>query len=188
THLVFNFEAEKYYYLDYEIIKKHILASGGVRFFITEITDAIQLIEVQERASMERAEAKARFEKQESFLAYQRSNPNLLEGIWKGETKRLKNTFYLQYTFNGDKMTFEGKSKHAGMKPYVMEGRLIFSENTIVLLVEKVTENGKEQKNFKTKYIWYYTLIDDVLHLEGGNTAGGGALIWETNGEFRKTR
>jgi len=187
-------EAGKYYTTEYEIIRtKGFFKEDSISVFITEITDPVQLAEAQKKVEMLRLEQQNKYnvyqdhiKRKEAYLAYQKENPARLEGTWKGETKRAMNTFYIQYTFEGDKMTYEGKSKQAGMRPYVMEGHFRFNENTIIFTPEKSTNKGQEVKNFKSKHIWYYTLTDNILHLEGGGTIGS-TLIWETDGEFYKT-
>jgi len=185
TTIDFDFEAGKYYiiYFSPKTGKYNVeLITDANTINLTQ--DAVKKYPAYIEVQKEKLEdyIKEQKEKLEKYQAFQQANPKLLEGMWKGETKR----FYIQYTFASDRMIYEGKSKQGGMKPYVMEGDLFFNENTIVLIVEKVTINGEELKNFKTKYIfWYYTLMNNVLHLEDGDTVGSG-LIWETNGEFQK--
>jgi len=116
------------------------------------------------------------------------ADPNRFDGTWKGEKKRLMNTFFMQYTIAGNRMVFEGKSKSAGMKTFVAEGSIMYNENTIIFIPEKANIDGKEVKNFSKEkpYIWYYTLTDNELHLEGGRLFGK-TLIWENTGNFSKT-
>ena len=183
--VVFDFETDKYYYLDYEITGKNILSPGSVHFFISEITDINQHTDIQEKARIARVEAQDRNE----FVSYPKSNPYRFEGTWKGITKRMTRAYDNQYVFFGEKMTFELKSK--GMKPYVMEGHVSFNENTLVFISEKITVNGKVVPNLQQqqKFIWYYTLIDDELSLEGGSlTSGLGSIdsIWKTDGKYHK--
>ena len=74
------------------------------------------------------------------------------------------------------------------MKAFIAEGRLLYNENIIIMFPEKATANGKEVENFNSepKYIWYYTLTDGVLHIEGGRTFNKGGRIWENTGKFSK--
>lgn len=74
-----------------------------------------------------------------------------------------------------------------------MEGRLLYNDNTIVLIFEKATVNGKEEKNYAIRaktddpyFIWYYTLTDGVLHLESNRKFQSGIRMWENDGELRK--
>jgi hypothetical protein len=183
---MFNFEPGKSYYLDYEITGgDSFFSTSSIRFFIKDLTDPPLLERAQNAMVKHAAEIEEKKAKRRAFLEYQKANQYPFEGRWSGETKRLMNTFYIQYTFAGNTMTYEGKSKHAGMRPYVMEGPFIFSEDILIFTPEKVTDNGKVIENFKTKYAWYYTMSGNILHLEGGGTAGG-AIIWETDGEFHK--
>ncbi len=124
-----------------------------------------------------------------ALMEYTEANPDRLNGTWNGEKKRLMNTFFIQYTLEGNKMAYEGKSKHAGMKAFVAEGRLLYNENILIMFPEKATANGKEVEHFskEPQYIWYYTITDHVLHIEGGRLFEKGGLIWENTGEFRKT-
>jgi len=183
--LVFDFEIDKYYYLDYEIVGKNILSPGSVRFFITEIIDINQRTDIQEKVRIARVESQDRNE----FVSYPKSNPYRFEGTWKGITKRMTRAYDNQYVFSEDKMTFELKSK--GMKPYVMEGHVSYNENALVFISEKITINGKVVPNLQQQqtFIWYYTLTDGVLRLEGGSlTRGFGSIdsIWKTDGEYHK--
>jgi hypothetical protein len=127
-------------------------------------------------------------EQMNEYIAFQKANPNYLDGIWSGEKKRALNTFFMQYTISGNKMLFEGKSKQVN-RSFTAEGQLFYNENTIVLIPEKATANGKEIKNFskQPKYIWHYTVTGNALHLEGGRLFSKGGLIWENTGEFHKT-
>jgi len=175
----FSFEAGKCY---------NICFNFNTRDFYFELTtDTETLGRAQDAMKKYIADIKEQQEKSKNYLAYQAANPNRLEGMWKGEKKRAMNTFFIQYTFSENKMEYEGISKQAGMRPYVMEGRLLFNENTIIFIPEKATDKGKEVKNFKTKYIWYYTVTDNVLHLEGSGLIGS-SVIWETDGEFHKIK
>jgi hypothetical protein len=122
------------------------------------------------------------------YIAFQKANPNYLDGIWSGEKKRALNTFSMQYTISGNKMLFEGKSKHAN-RSFTAEGQMYYNENTIILIPGKATVNGKEIENFskQPKYIWHYTVTGNALRLEGGRLFSKGGLIWENTGEFHKT-
>ena len=176
--LEFNFVADKYYYLDYEIVGKNILSTGSIRFFITEITDINQSTDIQEKARIARVEAQDRSE----WVSYPKSNPYRFEGTWKGRIRHVTGTYDNQYIFAEDKMTFESKK---GGKPYIMEGRVSFNENTIVFVSEKITANGKEAGiQQRQTFVWYYTLIDGVLRLEGGDWALDSR--YKIDGEYRK--
>jgi hypothetical protein len=93
----------------------------------------------------------------------------------------------MKYTIEGNKMVFEGKNKHAGMRTLVVEGHIFYNENTIILIPGQVYENGKESKivDGELKYVWYYTVGNDELFLEGGKLFGK-TFIWENNGNLHK--
>lgn len=193
-YLSFTFEEGKYYYLDYEIAKgAAIFDNRTIQFSITETKDPALseeaqkgLVAYEENYQKRKAAYEANLEKIEVFQTFMEANPNRFEGVWEGEAKRLMNTFYIQYTFTGNIMTYEGKSKHAGMRTYFTEGQFFFNEDTIIFVPEKAADNGKEVKSQKTKYIWYYTVNHNILHLENGGTVGTLVFVWETNGEFHK--
>jgi hypothetical protein len=169
----FTFKAGKSYRLKYNIDEAQDSSSKDtIRFFVAE----------DDNAHNDLTKLKA-------YQAYQKANPNRLQGTWIGEKKRLLNTFYMRYVFDGRKIIFEGKNKHAGMRPFVAEGRLVFNENTIILIPEQAHENGEEAKNFEKEpiYIWRYSLLGDLLQIEGGRLFGT-TFIWENTGEFRKVK
>lgn len=140
-----------------------------------------------EELALGQAALKKHKEERNRFLNYQAQNPNRLEGTWKGEKKRLMNTFFIEYDFNGDKLRYEGKSKSLKNRPFVAEGRLFYSENIIILFPEKAYNKDKEVKGFNNEspYIWYYTIQDDILQIEGGRLFGSG-IIWENTGTFHR--
>ena len=187
--LSFNFEPNKSYYLDYEISSSGawLSSTSSIRFFITDLTDPSLLEYTQKLMTSHSAEIEEMKATLRIFHEYTKANEGLIEGRWIGETKRLMNTFYIEYDFSGNRMIYNGKSKHAGMRPYVMEGNFLFNENIIILLPEKVLDNEKETNNFKEQYKWFYSINGDVLQLEGGGTVGS-AFIWETDGKFQKAR
>ena len=127
-----------------------------------------------------------------AFMEYTEANPDRMNGTWNCEKKHSLNTFLMQYTIEGNRIVFEGKNKRID-RPFVAEGRLLYNENIIIMFPEKATNNGREVENFdrEPKYVWYYTLTNDVLRIEGGRRFGnlkGLGLVWENTGEFRKTR
>ena len=124
------------------------------------------------------------------YLAYQTANPNRLNGTWNGEGKRLLTTFLNQYHFDGNRMRFEGESKNP-KQTFVVEGKVMYNENTIIFFPERADHKGKEVKNFNSRadravYIWYYTLIDNELHIEVGNPFFIGTQSWVNTGNFQK--
>lgn len=124
-----------------------------------------------------------------SFKSYTEANPKRLDGAWTAETKRLMKTFFIKYDIQGDKISFESKSKNAEMRAIIGEGRLFYTENLIMMFPEKAIANGKEYQNFNNEpiYVWSYTLTDGVLNIEGGRLFVNGFHIWENTGSFRKT-
>lgn len=153
---------------------------NSYRAIFTPATDPEELAQAQ-------AVIKKYEEEQNKFLSYQAQNPKRLEGKWKGEKKRMMNTFFMEYDFSSDKLRYEGKSKSLKNRPFVAEGRLFYSENIIILFPEKAYNKDKEVKGFnmESPYIWYYTIQDDILQLEGGRLFGSG-FIWENTGTFHR--
>ena len=124
------------------------------------------------------------------YLVYQTANPNRLDGTWSGEGKRLLTTFLNQYSFDGSRMKFEGESKNP-KQTFVVEGKIMYNENTIIFFPESAKHKGKEVKNFnnradRTAYIWHYTLTDNELHIEEGNLFFIGTQSWVNTGNFKK--
>jgi hypothetical protein len=159
--LVFNFEEGKHYTINGSIDK-----DKRIDFSIKETDTA-------------------------AYSAYQKANPNRLNGTWSGEIKRLATNSSNQYSFNGNRMKFEGDSKYS-KQTFAVEGSIMYNENTIIFFPEKAAVKGKEVENFnsrqdRTVYIWYYTLADNELHLENGDPFLVGLKSWENNGVFRKT-
>lgn len=149
-------------YTDFEQITDTLAQNGMARY----------------KANIERLRAQ-----QKEYFAFQEANPNHLDGVWSGEKKRMMNTFLIRYTIEGNRMLFEVKNKLI-KSPFTVEGQMLYNENTIVLIPEKATANGKAVENFdrNPKHVWYYTLINGVLHLEGGLMW----RIWENTGDFRR--
>lgn len=128
-----------------------------------------------------------------SFKTYPAANPDRLEGTWSGEKKRpLLTPYRMQCTVTGDRMVFETQMDK---RLFVLEGTIFYNENTIVLLPDKATVNGKDAENFgiaptagayntQPKYIWYYTLSDGILNL-GMPLATG--RMKNNDVEFRRT-
>lgn len=173
-----NYEEGKYYFITYDPETDAV--------FLKLTTDSAHVNSVKNVGKIN-IDEQAR---KRDYLAFQAANPNLLDGVWNCEKKRAMNTFYMQYSIEGDRIVFEGTNKRLP-NPIVAEGRLFYNENTIIFVPEKATANGKEIKDFSSqpKYVWYYTLTDNVLHIEGGrrfgNTKGFGP-VWENTGEFYK--
>ena len=181
--LLIAVESGKYYRVgNVEGTKNHYEA------FIEPLTDAEALVQGQDSIVTHKANIEELKKKLKEFLAFREANPNHLDGIWKGEKKRAMNTFFMQYTIDGDKIMFEGKSKHAGMRPFVAEGSLLYSENIIIFFPEKAYNKGVEVENFskQSRYVWYYTKTNDELILEGGRLFDNKGLIWENTGKFHK--
>ncbi len=114
----------------------------------------------------------------ESYLAFQKENPEYLTGTWSEEKKKnlrslsnALNKTFTQYTIQGNRMVFEAK---AGKKSFTAEGSILFNENTLILLPEKAIANGREMEKFNEQppYIWYYTLSNGVLTLREPIHAG----------------
>ena len=176
-------ESDKYYRVGTtEDTKNHH------RAFIEPLTDAEALVQGQDSIATHKANIEKQKKKLKEFLVFQEANPNHLDGIWKGEKKRAMNTFFIQYTIDDDKIMFEGKSKHAGMRPFVAEGLMFYSENIIIFFPEKAYNKGVEVENFskQPKYVWYYTKTNDELILEGGRLFDNKGLIWENTGNLRR--
>jgi hypothetical protein len=126
----------------------------------------------------------------EPYLAYQAANPDRLDGTWSGEGKYLWTTFLNQYSFDGNSMKFEGESKNP-KQTFVVEGKMMYNENTIIFFPERASHKGKEIKNFNSRadrmvYIWYYTLTDNELHIEAGNPFLIATQSWVNTGNFFK--
>lgn len=158
--LTFNFEIGKYYTIDSRVDKEN-----KIEFSIKE-TDIMP------------------------YLSYQTANPNRLEGTWIGEGKRLLNTFINKYHFDSNIMEFEGDSKTPN-PTFVVKGKFMYNENTIIFFPENAYHKGKEVKNFNNRadrsmYIWYYTLINNELHIEEGNPFLIGIQSWVNTGNFQK--
>jgi hypothetical protein len=154
--------------------------------YYEEITaDTLLLRQAQEEMTAYKVNIDAQREKVNEYLAFQEANPTRLEGTWSGKGKRALSTPLIKYAFTGNKMTYEGKNKQ---KMFVAEGRLFYNENTIVLIPGKAYANGEELEKFgkQPNYVWYYTITNDALELEGGRPFVKGLSRWENNGEFRK--
>ncbi len=133
-----------------------------------------------------------------SFLSYPESNPDRLEGTWSGETRRAMTSYSMLCRITGDRMVFESKS---GKREFAVEGAIYYNENTIILVPDKATANGKDAEDFglkakigdlyhpdiALKYVWYYTLTDGMLHLESNRKPTVRGLMWENDGQLRRT-
>ncbi len=151
--LTFTFEERKYYSIDSRVDKEN-----KIEFSIKE-TDAT------------------------AYSAYQDANPNRFDGTWSGEKKALRNIYLNQYSFDGNKMKFEGSTK-LPKHTYIAEGSIMYNENTIIFIPEKASRDGKEVKDFNdAPYVWYYTLTGNELNLEEGRQFNSG---WENTGIFQK--
>ena len=183
-NLGINVENDKCYRIGVTDITK-----TSCRAFIEALADTETLVQGQDSIATHKDNLEEQKKKLKEFLAFQEANPNHLDGIWKGEKKRAMNTFFMQYTIDGDKIMFEGKSKHAGMKPFVAEGTMFYSENIIIFFPEKAYNKSVEVENFskQPKYVWYYTKTNDELILEGGRLFDNKGLIWENTGKLHKT-
>ena len=137
-----------------------------------------------------------------AYLEYQKANPNRFDGTWSSEKKGkgVKEVSSNQYFFDGNKMKFEGKTTGFSIgskKTYSTEGRIMYNENTIIFFPEKAAFNGKELKDTKsytgntayyisTAYVWYYTLSNNELKIEGDalryNTG------YDNSGEYQKVQ
>ena len=124
------------------------------------------------------------------YLAYQKAHPNRLDGRWSGEEKRLLTTFLIQYYIDGNRMKFEGESKNP-KQTLVVEGKMMYNENTIIFFPESASQKGEEIKNFNGRadrlaYVWYYTLTNNELHIEEGSPFFIGTQVWVNTGNFQK--
>ena len=124
------------------------------------------------------------------YLAYQTANPNRLDGTWSGEGKRLLTTFLNQYYFDGSRLKFAGESKKP-KQTFVVEGKIMYNENTIIFFPESARHKGKEVKNFNSRadravYIWHYTFTNNELHIEEGSPFLIGTQSWVNTGIFQK--
>lgn len=160
--LAFNFEPGKYYKVDSRVDKKGVVTS-----FTVEETDITT-----------------------PYVAYQTANPNRLDGVWSGDGKYLMTSYLNKYYFDGSRLKFEGKKKNQ-KHTFVVEGKLMYNENTIIFFPEIAFLKGKEVKNFNKRadrvvYIWYYTLTDNELKIEEGNHFFVGLQLWVNNGNFKK--
>jgi hypothetical protein len=99
----------------------------------------------------------------DAYLAYQEANPSRLRGTWSGLEKRRTTAI----SIDGEKMTLEVHVSRPRSR-FIAEGRVYFNSNTIIFFLEKAVNNGKRVTNisYKSPYIWYYTLTDNVLSLE----------------------
>lgn len=146
----------------------------------------------------------------EAYQAFQRANPDHLAGTWTviGNGRRswtnrsLKDAVkdrFMQYTIEGDRMKFETK---LGKREFTAEGCIIYNENSIIFFPQRAMLNGNEVKDFSTHapYMWYYTLTDGVLRLDGAKRIIFGAHLLaprpfmvsktrgeDSEGEFQKT-
>ncbi|MDR2037268.1 MAG: hypothetical protein LBQ60_05025 [Bacteroidales bacterium] len=159
--LTFNFESGKYYKVDSRV------DNGVITNFTIEETDIIT-----------------------PYVAYQTANPNRLDGAWSGDGKRMMTSFSNKYYFEGSRLKFEGESKNP-KQTFVVEGKLMYNENTIIFFPETAIHKGKEVKNFNSRadramYIWYYLLTDNELQIEGGNPFLIGTQSWVNTGNFKK--
>lgn len=197
-NIAFEFEDGKYYFLgqDLDITKIFSKTSDVINTFIEEITDLGKLEKTKGKFDELRAKRKEEVDnyhlneqQKKDFLAFHASHPNHLDGTWKGEKKRLMNKFAMQYTFSGDTLKYEGKSKTLKNRPFKAEGNMIYNENTIVFFPQKGFDKEREVKSFSDEppFIWYYKIDGDIMQIEGGRLFGK-AFIWENTGTFHKEK
>lgn len=189
TTIHFDFEAGKSYTIYF--------SPKTNNFHVELITDKNMISQLQDAMKIYIANIESRKEKLEAdikerknYLSYQEANPNRLNGTWKGEGKRLLTTFLNQYSFDGSRMKFEGESKKP-KQTFVVEGEMMYNENTIIFFPERAIHKGKEVKNFNKRadramYIWYYTLADNELQLEECSHFFIGTQSWVNTGNFQK--
>jgi hypothetical protein len=178
---IFEFEEGKCYSVGFERNAENGFTQVGL------ITDTAVLARAENAMAKYKDSIEKMRERQKEYRTFQEANPNHLNGIWSGEKKRMMNTFLIKYTIEGGKMIFEGKNKLIN-RPLVVEGRFVYNENTIVFTPENVTVNGKaiDLVGNQSKFVWYYTLKNGVLHLEGGNAFLAKELRWENTGDLRR--
>ncbi|MDR0560158.1 MAG: hypothetical protein LBG92_08295 [Prevotellaceae bacterium] len=177
-HVNAVFEAGKYYTFNYEKYRKGFLKNDSIVVSLVELTDR-KIIDDTQRKFEETQKNK---EKKLEYLAYMEANPNRLDGTWSCEKKRMLNNFFMEYTIEGDKMKFYGKNKTIG-KEFTIEGRIFYNENILILIPDEAYNKSYN----KSKFVWYYTLTNGVLHIEGGKPFLKGGFALQNTGDFRKT-
>jgi hypothetical protein len=164
VHISHNFEAGKYYYLDYEI------EGIKINFSITEMNDSNNV-----------------FGKARKYLEFFKTNPNYLDGIWERKKYPMKP---VQVTFNGGRITFK-RTTNFKTTTEVIEGHYIFDEKTIIIFHDSYVINGKES-NFDLKLgqekqiVWYYELKDNVFNIIKAPWIGSPLTYDSINGLYNK--
>jgi hypothetical protein len=141
--------------------------------FIEPLTDPELLLQAQNK-----------MEEYKKYFLFQEVHPNRFDGKWSGEGSKLMHKFVNQYSFNGNKVKFEGVRRPKWT--YFTEGSIIYNENTIIFFPEITKFNRKEIGYNKTPYIWYYTITDNELHLEEGKDFPPSPPGWLNSGIFHK--
>jgi hypothetical protein len=180
VNVAFTFEEGKVYLVDGKVEK-----GNKVDFFSEEVTDPERIEYARQRMNLyDRKKVRAR---QAKYLEYSEEHPARLDGVWVRE-KKSKNDPYLKFTFNGDRITYEGTYNVPGT--FIAEGRLYYNENTIIMIPLRATRKGKEVKKFdrERSYIWYYKMEGGQLNLVESDRRFQSVYVWENTGEFTKTR
>jgi hypothetical protein len=113
--LRFNFEAGKYYYLDYDYEKGGLLKGDKIEPFISDIPESLL------------DDARNKFENAKTFLEWSMTNPAALDGTW---IKEKGSSLVEKITIAGHEFKI---TLPLGFYTGNIEGKLFFTENWIIL-------------------------------------------------------
>jgi hypothetical protein len=141
-HLNNNFESGKSYIVRYKISDDNRYDNEYmVTVFIEEINDPTE----------------DEFEKLKTYLSFSKANPTYLEGSWT--MSKRSPAIDIEITFFGNKFTMVTYNRMF-KSTIKMEGRYLFSENTISLFHEKHNDEEKYMSE-----IVYYKLTENILNI-----------------------
>jgi hypothetical protein len=183
TPVSFDLEEGKYYNLRFKNGKK-----GAVDFFIEKWKD--EDVDMLKRLGKDpKFDLKSQIETKNAFAAYTAEHPNRFDGTWTGKGGSLWAKYSsIQYVFDGNKMKYEVSTKQYGGLALVVEGRILYNDEILVLLPEKVFDETGVEVNYISMlpYVCYYTITGNELNLEHGNRSFLFGL-WRTGGKYTKT-
>jgi len=171
-----DFESGKHYNLNYD------MGWSSTEFTFTEITDAGKLAEVEEYLREYSLHATANAADLDSYLAFSRQSPGLLEGRW-----RVGNDGH-ELEFTGSKVKWTaGKIVLFSSRPS-LSGRFYFDQDTLVTVFDeydtmfKIITRDERPDAFPTA-VWHYTLDGDTLEIKRG-----GMKPQEIGGTYKRLR